>query len=106
MVNDVRVELSEALVHDMLTDEHGPVGDILRRISRDMEKIAVRKVRVRRGNVWGPGSSAFEEGFTWSSIHQKIGHSKRTGQLYGGLNAAKFPTLWLEHRASQMHRSY
>lgn len=103
------VQVSEEEVHRLLSDENGPVGDLMRELSHQIAEVAREKVRVRvpRNHKTGRTSSAKEPGYTRGRITSTVGHAKtHDGILFGGAEAPEDPGLFLELPAKQMHEKY
>lgn len=98
-VNDVR--LDDAAITDLLTNPRGPVGELLAELSERAAAVARATVRVRSGRG---GSTAYPPGYTLESIHPVL--ARGSYGLYGGVNAAEDPTVFLEDPAEQMHGKY
>ncbi len=107
-----RVRLDVAAVEELLNSVDGPVGRYIQELSSELADIARSKVRVRDGSTKdrrkraGRGSSASPPGFLKADIRTHLARGSRTGGLYGGVNAAANPGLFLEHPASQMSQQY
>lgn len=106
-MNDVTID--ETAVEDLLRDENGPVGDLMRDIAKQIAEVAVAKVRVRVPGRQHTGrtSNAQPPGYTKSHITYTVGHSKlHNGLLFGGAEAPGAPGIFLEAPAEQMHKAY
>lgn len=106
-----RLHLDRAAMDAMLNDPAGPVGQLVAELSAQAAQIARASVRVRgvpgtRRTRAGRHSSARPPGFTKASIvvHGPVVGSR--GGLYGGVNAAGNPGIFLEYPAEQMTRKY
>jgi hypothetical protein len=103
---DIRVNLNESSIDAFLNDPAGPVGDLLETMADKGSAIARGLAPVREGDLWNNSatrsSNARPPGYTKASIHGKRGVS-RQGNLYGSVNAAADPTIFLEYPAQQMH---
>ena len=100
----------EAALEEELNSIDGPVGRLIMELSDQAALIARAAVRVRnvpgdRRHRAGRGSTASPPGFTKASIRTHIARGS-LGGLYGGVNAAGNPGLFLEYPASQMDRKY
>jgi hypothetical protein len=104
-------------VEELLTDPAGPVGRLIAELDEKAADIARTAVHVfpgtRRSTIWNPATStaryAMPPGFTRRSIHVHGPVAGSLGGMYGGVNVAAFPAVFLEHRprgASQMHDRY
>jgi len=101
----------EQAIQEELNSVDGPVGRLIAELSAEAAQIARSMVRVRnvpgdRRHRAGRGSSARVPGFTKASIavHGPVRGS--LGGLYGGVNAAGNPSIFLEYPAEQMDRKY
>jgi hypothetical protein len=106
-----RFTLNRPSVDMLLNDPAGPVGQLIAELSERVATVARDTVPVRnpaaknRRRRAGRGSSAQPPGWTKASIkvHGPVrGHSN----LYGGVNAAGNPGIFLEYPARQMNRKY
>lgn len=96
------VHLDDSAITALMRDPFGPVGRLLFEKATEGFAIAQGIVPVRHGNVWSEATtSASPEGFTKASLHPKLGSTSRG--LYGSVNAAFEPTVFLEKPAEQMH---
>jgi hypothetical protein len=96
----------EWLLHSM----DGPVGKFLEEKAVEMAAIAVTLAPVQQVKnwSWGKNSSSYMPrslGYLKSSVTPHMGYT-RGGMLFGGVNAAYGPTLFLEKPADQMHHVY
>jgi hypothetical protein len=110
-LNDVTI--NQDAVDELMRDEHGPVGDLMRDLARQMAAVAIEKVRVRgtviRKGVHRTGrtSNAQLPGYTKAHITYTVGHAKLSGGvLFGGAESPGDPGLFLELPAEQMHEKY
>lgn len=93
-MSDVR--LDDAAINDLLTDEHGMVGELLSDLAGQAAIVARGRVAVRGpGSTWSDRSDARPPGFTKAGIYTAIGHST-TGNLWASANAPADPTIFLE----------
>ena len=96
----------EWMVHSM----DGPVGKFLEAKSLEMAAIAkvAAPIQQRRNWSWGKRSSSYMPrslGYLKGSVTPHMGWT-RSGELFGGVNAAYGPTLFLEQPADQLHHAY
>jgi len=106
-MNDVTI--SQKAVDELMRDEHGPVGDLMRELADQMATVAREKVRVRvyGRHRTGRTSNARLPGYTKAHISSTVGHSKlHGGILFGGAEAPGNPGIFLEAPAEQMHEKY
>lgn len=104
------VRLDEAAMEDMLHSEDGLVGRYIRGLGIQAAAIAkaLAPERKARNMSWSQSKSTSYPSVKWpgqllkSSVHAAFGYSK-TGQMYGGVNAAYGPTLFLTKPAEQIH---
>jgi hypothetical protein len=101
------VHLDHDAVYEMLNDPDGMVGHMQLELSEQAADVARGAVHVRPGTPRsraGRNSTARPPGFTKADIrvHMDIGE----WGLYGGVNAAADPTVYLEDPARQMYRPY
>jgi hypothetical protein len=85
----------------------GPVGRFLAEKSAEAAAIAVSLAPVQktRNWSWGKNSSSYMPrslGYLKGSVTPHMGYT-RSGMLFGGVNAAYGPALWMERPADQMH---
>lgn len=103
---------NDAVIHDMLNDPYGPVGQLVGELSQRGVTVARSVVHVRDPNTKdrrkraGRNSTARPPGFTKASIHVHGPVVGSRGGLYGGGNSAADPTVFLEDPASQMYQKY
>lgn len=90
------LKLDELAVRDLLTDEHGIVGNFLADLADQMATVARARVPVRHTPTWSRRSNARPPGFTAALIHTAMGHHAATGDLWASANAPADPTLFLE----------
>ncbi len=107
------VVISQQEIDELLRDEHGPVGDLMRDLATQMADVAREKVRVRgvRGRFGqhptGRTSNAQSPAYTKRNITSTVGHSKlHNGYVFGGAEAPGNPGIFLEAPAEQMHEKY
>lgn len=103
------VQISEEEVQRLLSDENGPVGDLMHELATQIAAVAREKVHTRVPGRFRTGrtSSAKEPGYTRSRITSTVGHAKTHGGiLFGGAEAPEDPGLFLELPAKQMHEKY
>lgn len=94
------VEWDDAALNDLLHSVDGPVGQWLVKKVGEMTAIAeaVAPVQKRKNWSWGRNSTSYmprSVGYLKGSIRPVIGYTK-SGDLFGGTNAAYGPTLFLE----------
>lgn len=104
------VRWHEAALHEELNSIDGPVGRLILELSDEAAKIARSVVRVRnvpgdRRHRAGRTSNARPPGFLKADIRTHIARGS-LGGLYGGVNAAADPSIFLEYPAEQMDRKY
>jgi hypothetical protein len=105
---------NQARLEDLLNSPDGPVGRLIAELSGQAAAVARSAVRVRsvpgtRRTRAGRNSTAVPPGFTKASIRVHGPVTGSRGGLYGGVNAALVPTVFLEHDpdgAEQMDRQY
>jgi len=103
------VSISQEKVDELMRDIEGPVGDLMRNLSRQMAETARIKVHVRVPGTQRTGrtSSARSPGYTRAHITSTVGHSKLHGGIvFGGAEAPGNPGIFLEAPAEQMHHKY
>ena len=105
MPDNAFVTISPAAVRGLLNDPDGPVAALLREMSARAASVARQVVHVRRRPSWSRKSTAFPPGFTLASIREDM-YESPAGEIYGGVAAAFFPTIFLEYPAEQMHEDY
>lgn len=104
-------------VEALLSDPAGPVGRLIAELDEKAADVARTAVHVfpgtRRSTIWNRDTStaryAMPPGFTRGSIRVHGPVTGSRGGMYGGVNAAAFPTVFLEHRprgAVQMYDRY
>jgi len=106
-LNDVTIHQEE--VDKLMRDIDGPVGDLMRDVSKQIANVAREKVRVRTPGTHRTGrtSNSKTPGYTKSRITSTVGHSKlHDGLLFGGAEAPGDPGIFLEAPAEQMHEKY
>lgn len=103
--------LRPGAAEELLNDPAGPVGQLVADLSEQAAQIARASVQVRRvpgtrRTRAGRHSTARPPGYTRASIvvHGPVVGS--LGGLYGGVNAAGNPGIFLEYPAEQMTRKY
>lgn len=103
------VVISQEEVDALMRDIDGPVGDLMRDLSKQIADVAREKVRVRIPGTQrtGHSSSAKPPGYTKANITSTVGHSKLHGGIvFGGAEAPGNPGIFLEAPAEQMHDKY
>jgi hypothetical protein len=96
----IAVHIDDAAVAALINDPLGPVGLLIAELSEQAAAVSRAVVHVRpgtpRSTVWGPRSTTRPPGFTKASIHT---HGPVVGVhgLYGGVNAAADPGIFLEY---------
>lgn len=106
-MNDVHID--QTAIDEMLRDEEGIVGDLMRDLAVQIAVVAIAKVRVRVPGRQHTGrtSNARTPGYTKSHITHTVGHAKtHDGLLFGGAEVDEDPGLFLELPAQQMHEKY
>ena len=100
------VHVDDDAVHELLNDPDGPVGQLLIELSERAAATARRLVPVRReaSKPW-IRTTAHYPGYTLRTIHPHVAYDN-AGLIYGGVNAAASPSIFLEYPAVQMHRRY
>jgi hypothetical protein len=101
-------------VHELLNDPAGPVGRLIAELDERAAIVARGAVHVfpgtRRSTIWNPATStaryAMPPGFTKASIRTHGPVTGSRGGMYGGVNVAAFPAVFLEHPSSQMYDRY
>ena len=106
----VYLSWDDTAIEDLFNDPAGPLGQLIGELSQRAAAVARATVHVRavpgtRRIRAGRNSTARPPGFTRADIRV---HGPVRGQygLYGGVNAAADPTIFLEHPAIQMTRGY
>lgn len=104
------VNFNDAALYDLIHALDGPVGKFLTEKAEAMAQVAKAAAPVQKPQnwSWGKNSTSYlprSFGYLKSSVRPKVGYTK-DGTLYGGVNAAYGPTLFLERPARQMHRIY
>ena len=102
-MNDVHID--QVALDELLNSPDGPVGRFLLELSEQAATVARGAVRVRSTPSRSPRSNSAPPGFTLASIRPHVAWDSR-GRIYGGVNAAFDPSIFLEHPAIQMHREY
>ena len=106
----VNVNWDDAAIEDLLHSLDGPVGRFLTEKADEMTQVArvAAPVQKPQNFSWGKHSSSYlprSFGYLKGSVHAKVGYTQ-SGGLYGGVNSAYGPTLFLERPARQLHRLY
>src|SRR5579859_4787786 len=88
----------------------GPVGRFLAAKAAEMAALAVAEapLQQRKNWSWGRHSTSYiprSLGYLKGSVTPHMGYT-RGGTIFGGVNAAYGPTLFLEKPADQMHHAY
>lgn len=99
------VEISQKAVDELMRDEDGPVGLLMRELANQTAAVAREKVRVRipGSDRTGRTSDAKPPGYTKARITTTVGHSAtHGGVVFGGANAPGNPGLFLELPADQI----
>lgn len=102
---DAFVSINPAAVRELLDDPAGPVAGLLRELSARAASVARAVVHVRRSPSRSPLSTAYPPGWTLTSIREDMYESPE-GEIYGGVAAEFYPTIFLEYPAEQMHDQY
>jgi hypothetical protein len=103
MAEEVQVIWDDKEIYDLLNSADGPVGQLILELSERAAAVATSVVRVRTGRG---GSTARPPGFTKASIKVHFPAWGTLGLIYGGVNAAADPTIFLEYPAEQMKHAY
>jgi hypothetical protein len=113
-LNDVYI--SQQAVDEMFRDIDGPIGDLMRDIAHQIQKVAIEKAPVlKANNVRSLRSTALRTadgtvkipGYTKRNITTTVGHSKlHDGYVFGGANAPGDPAIFLEVPAEQLHHKH
>lgn len=111
-----QVHIDQDQVDELMRDENGPVGDLMKDLARQMEDIARAKAPVlSMRNVRSARSTALVSregtvktpGYLKRNITSTVGHSKlHNGYLFAGANAPGDPGIFLEEPAPQMHEKH
>jgi hypothetical protein len=105
-LGDVRVDINDAALYDLLNSPDGPVGLLLAELSERVAFTARRIVHVRPGTpssaTTGRTSNARPPGFTRARIRPHLGWGATTGKIFGGANSVADPTIFLEKPAIQI----
>lgn len=106
----VRVDWNDAELEWLLNSMDGPVGKFLAEKAAEMAAIAMALAPVQQVKnwSWGRNSSSYMPrslGYLKGSVTPHMGYT-RGGTIFGGVNAAYGPTLFLEKPADQMHSVY
>lgn len=101
------VKWDDKALYDLLHSLDGPVGRWLAEKSLEMTAYAQAGAPVQKMSnwSWGRNSTSYMPrslGYLKGSIRPHMGYTMK-GQLYGGVNAAYGPTLFLERPTIQMH---
>lgn len=106
----VRLVLNDAAMEDMLHSEDGLVGRYIRGLGIQAAAIAkaAAPTRKARNASWNPAKSTSYPSVKYpgtllkASVHAAFGYGK-AGNMYGGVNVAYGPTLFLTKPAEQIH---
>lgn len=109
-MNPVILHWSDAAEADLLNSIDGPVGQLIIELSAQAAAVARSVVRVRsvpgtRRTRAGRNSTARPPGFLKGDIRTHLARGS-LGGLYGGVNSAADPSIFLEYPASQLTRKY
>lgn len=109
------VIFDNAEMEDMLQSPDGLVGVYINGLAVQMGYAARAQAPAKspENESWMPAKSTSYPSAKWpvpagglkSSIKSVFGYNK-AGQMYGGVNAAYGPTLFLSRPARQIHRQY
>lgn len=104
---DGEIEWDEAALADLLYSLDGPVGRWVaeKTVQMTSATLAGAPVQKPRNYSWGRNSTSYEPrstGYLKSTVRPAMGHTK-SGNMWGGTNAAYGPTLFLEKPADQLH---
>jgi hypothetical protein len=104
------INWNDSAFDELLNSVDGPVGQMVLELSVQAADVARKVVRVRnpatRQGRAGRHSTARAPGFTRADIRVHGPVRGSLGGVYGGVNAAADPTIFLEQPASQMSRPY
>jgi hypothetical protein len=101
--------ISQEAIDELMRDVDGPIGDLMRDLSKQIAAVAREKVRVRIPGTQRTGrtSNAKAPGYTKSHITSTVGHSSmHDDYVFGGAEAPGDPGIFLEAPAEQMHEKY
>lgn len=109
-MSTVVLHWSDAAEAELLNSVDGPVGRLIMELSYRAAAVArsaapVRAVPGTRRTRAGRNSTARAAGFLKADIRTHLARGS-LGGLYGGVNAAADPAIFLEYPASQMDRKY
>jgi hypothetical protein len=91
------VYFNDAAIDELLNGDDGPVWQLVNELSEQAARTARALVPIRPiGSTWSARSTAQPRGFTLASIRAKMGYNDH-GRIWGGVNAAELPTIWLEY---------
>lgn len=90
------VFFDEGAIFDLLNGTDGPVWQLVNDLSEQAANIARTLVPIRKTPTWSERSNAKAIGYTLASIRAVMGYDQE-GYIYGGINAAELPTIWLEY---------
>jgi hypothetical protein len=104
------VKWNDAELEWLLNSMDGPVGRFLAEKAAEMAAVATvfAPVQSPRNWSWGRRSSSYMPrslGYLKGSVTPHMGYT-RSGRIFGGVNAAYGPTLFLEQPADQLHHAY
>jgi hypothetical protein len=107
------VQIDEAVMEDMLHSPDGLVGRYIMGLGIQAAAIAAAMSPVKKpqNESWHPAKSTSYPSVRYpglvlkASIHPAFGYAK-SGQMYGGVNVAYGPTLFLTRPAKQIHEEY
>jgi hypothetical protein len=102
-VADIKLIWDDQEIYELLNAADGPVGQLIFELSARAAAVATAVVRVRTGRG---GSTARPPGFTKASIRVHFPAWGSLGLIYGGVNAAADPTIFLEYPAIQYHEAH
>lgn len=106
----VDVVWNDAELEWLAHSPEGPVGQFLAEKAVEMAALVMTLAPVQQVKnwSWGRNSSSYMPrslGYLKGSVTPHLG-ATRSGMLFGGVNAAYGPTLFLEKPADQMHHVY
>lgn len=110
------VTISQQAVDELMRDEEGPVGDLMRQIADQIAAVArvkapilnARNVRSLRSTALRSADGTIKlPGYTKRNITTTVGHAvTHDDYLFAGANAPGDPGIFLEAPAEQMHEKH
>ena len=103
----VDVRWDEEAIYRLINDLDGPVGRYLAEKVAQMTALVLAAAPLQKPKnfSWGRNSTSYMPrslGYLKGSVRPHMGYTMK-GQLFGGVNAAYGPTLFLEKPADQLH---